>query len=152
MSEYPIIDEMIAKRYANSTYSSGTMPHTWIELYGGRMIQILPHHPEIKSFRDKYYYNSYENKLFERVAEWSVLGADLECDNAEYVVAPTGRRIPVRISMPDPAYFLDDYYYNLYEQRVYRRILSWRVVNTIAKNDFLRLPGCGEYQYGNELE
>lgn len=129
-----MIDE-IAQIRSKSPSMGGGLSYWWMYMWGGEQIEIHRYHPHIAAFRGRYYYNSYENALYEKLAYWVAVDSDIECVDADYVEASTGRRVQVLLNPPDPHNYGDNYYYHLGWQQLYKRRFEWRNLTTHSYDD-----------------
>jgi hypothetical protein len=63
------LEDAITKRYATLGFAHtmvGGNPHQFIELYGGKLVEMVAHQPSASTFRDEYYYNTMENQLYKK--------------------------------------------------------------------------------------
>lgn len=121
---YNFIDEIREQKEKESTYEAGGHPHTFVELFGGKPVQILESEPDISSFRDDNYYNSSENMLYVKKAEWSAINDSFDNEDLSYVYYD-GRSVKKLVKDPDPKNFGDLYYYSLVSNRLFGKILKW---------------------------
>ena len=74
------LEEVITKRYAvlgaGSTMVGGN-PHQFVELLGGKLVEMVAYQPDPLTFRDEYYYNTMTNHLYKRYNDpprWKRIG------------------------------------------------------------------------------
>lgn len=136
--DVPFIEQVAQARYTTSTWHFGGQPHRWIELFGGKTLQFFSYHPDIFSFRDKWYYNTVENELYSKFMWWQAIEADISeyyaPDNLPITSMAvnkvkeksSGRIIEAFPSNPDPYNYHDDYCYNIITQNIYRKRANWQ--------------------------
>ena len=119
-----VLEQIQQKRQADQTYSGGGHPHTFVELFGGYIVPMLAAEPDIFSFRRDYYYNSSDNLLYIKKAEWVDLAKEFNSENAEFVFF-NGRSIKKMVNEPNPKNFGDKYYYSIISKKIFGRIFKW---------------------------
>jgi len=125
-----VLDDIVQKTKADDTYSSGGHPHTFVELFDGHTVQILQDEPSAFEFRDNYYYNSKENKLYIKKSEWVNINRQFDEEDSEYVYY-SGRSVLKMVNEPNPESFGDRYYYSLKSNRVFARAIKWTKCNNL---------------------
>jgi hypothetical protein len=60
---YPFFEDLLDRR-ARGIREPGGNPHWFIELLGGEEVSFQFYEPDPKTFRDDYYYNSRDNRLY----------------------------------------------------------------------------------------
>lgn len=125
-----VLDEIREKRSVDGTYDIGGHPHTFVELFGGKIIPMLWYEPDAFSFRHDYYYNSSDNNLYTKSAEWVDARVEIDDENDGFVYK-NGRSIKKMATSPDPKQFGDLYYYSIAEGRIYARIVKWARSNNL---------------------
>jgi hypothetical protein len=45
----------------------------WIELFGGKIVDMLPYEPDPNSFHSDFYYNTGENKLYKLIKRFDAV-------------------------------------------------------------------------------
>jgi len=123
-SEGEILDEIRRQREVEKTYTNGGHPYTFVQLYDGQIVPMQDVEPEVFSFRYNYYYNTAENELYIKKAEWVNLGREFDEEDIHYVYY-NGRSVRKMVNEPDPKNFGDIYYYSIISNRVFGRILKW---------------------------
>lgn len=108
----------------DNTYSGGGHPHTFVEMYGGKLIPMQSHEPDVTSFRHDYYYNSSNNILYTKLSEWINVAKEYDEEDSDYVYY-SGRSVKKMVNIPDPKNFGDLYYYNLSKNKLYGKVLKW---------------------------
>jgi hypothetical protein len=43
------------------------LPHQFLELLGGKPVEMIYYEPDANTFRDQYYYNTRENKIYKKL-------------------------------------------------------------------------------------
>ena len=115
---------------ADRTYSGGGHPHTFVELFGGYVVPMSDVEPDVFSFRHNYYYNSGDNQLYIKQAEWVSIDKGFDKEDLKYVYY-NGRAVLKTVRTPDPKYFGDKYYYSLVLNRVFGRTFKWVKCNNL---------------------
>lgn len=116
--------EIRQQREVDQTYSGGGHPHTFVELFGGHIIPMTGVEPDVFSFRFEYYYNSADNNLYIKKAEWVDLAKSFDKEDKDYVYFGD-RTIKKMVNDPDPKNFGDKYYYSMVSNKVFGRVLKW---------------------------
>jgi len=111
-------------RQSEQTYTGGGHPHTFVELYDGRMVQMLMIEPDILTFREDYYYNSADNNLYIKNVEWVNVDRKFESEDSGFVYY-NNRAVKKMVNEPDPKNFGDKYYYSLISHKVFGKTLKW---------------------------
>lgn len=136
------LEQAFEARQKTSTQSFGGYPHRWIELFGGKALQLLTHHPNIESFRDRWYYNTVENELYSKLMWWQATDADIsEYSHSGFTPSKSAvglakestsnRIVEAFACAPDPYNYHDDYYYNTCDEIFYRKRASWQRYGSI---------------------
>jgi hypothetical protein len=119
-----MLDQIQQKRLTEKTYNGGGHPHTFVELFGGHIVPMISVEPDVFSFRHNYYYNSADNNLYTKKAEWVVLHKAFDNEDTSYVYYD-GRSVKKMVNDPDPENFGDKYYFSIKSNKVYGRMLKW---------------------------
>jgi hypothetical protein len=125
-----VLEDIRQRRIADNTYPSGGEPHTFSELFGGNVVETLRTQPDVRSYRSNYYYNSTENNLYKKKAEWTQIETQIDSEDESFVYR-NGVRISKLVDEPDPNNFGDIYYYSLRENIIYGKILRWVRSNSL---------------------
>ena len=121
-----ILTQIQQKRSVDQTFSGGGHPHTYVELlFDGKIIPMQYVEPEVYSFRHNYYYNSSDNILYIKKAEWVDLFKEFNKEDDEFVYFNNNRSVKKMVNEPDPKNFGDKYYYNTISNKVFGRTLCW---------------------------
>jgi len=118
------LSQVVQKIKADNTYSSGGHPHTFVELYDGRVVQMLQDEPNVTTFREDYYYNARDNNLYVKKSEWVNINRQFDEEDEQYVYY-NGRSVLKMVNEPDPKTFGDRYYYSLKSNRVFAKAIKW---------------------------
>jgi len=119
-----VIAQIKQKHQVDQTFTGGGHPHTFVELFGGQMVQMLDVEPDILTFRDKYYYNSAHNILYIKKLDWVNIDRQFDSEDSSYVYY-NGRPIKKTVDEPDVEDFGDKYYYSLISKRVFGKASKW---------------------------
>lgn len=119
-----VLSDIQQHQQADHTFTGSGHPHTFVELYGGRLIYITDVEPDILSFRDDYYYNSIDNNLYIKKANWQSIDKQFDDEDDDYVYYG-GRSVKKMVNEPDPKKFGDMYYYSLISNKIFGRVLRW---------------------------
>ena len=130
MSNFPVLEEIINKRAGDDTYSQGGMAYSFIKLSNGKVVEMMFNEPDVKSFRDDYYYNAHNNILNKKYAIWVESNFNVQDSNVN-IVLDNGRIINNLVSPPDPKSYSDDFYYNSSTKKLYRKVIRWVQSNNI---------------------
>ena len=59
------IDEIFAHRGKSTSFSG--VSHNFITLFGGKPTELIFYEPDPNTYRDNFYYNTRENRLFKKM-------------------------------------------------------------------------------------
>ena len=116
-------NEIMANRNSPSNVNGG-LPHRFIELSGGWIIEMLYDEPDPLSYKYKFYYSTIDNNLYIKSANWIPINAQIDSDGDDYVMV-NGRQIKKLMSKPDPYTYNDGYYYDIKSAILYKRAIRW---------------------------
>lgn len=125
----PLID-IIKNKLADHTYSVGGHPHTFVELYGGVIINMLCTEPNVNSHRSDYYYNTVENILYYKKAVWEKVDIPID-DQDESFVYVNNKQIDKKYHTPDPKTYSNTLYYNIRHNKIYSKGIGWKNILNI---------------------
>lgn len=104
------LEEAITKRYAVLGFAHtmvGGNPHQFVELLGGKMVEIWAYPPDPLTFREEYYYNSTINELFKKdndPVRWKRISEIVQSDDgAKWDVFPSSSSSSSSSSSASPA-------------------------------------------------
>lgn len=63
-TEVNLLDDILRRRGRREV---GGLPHRWLELAGGNIVEMTAFEPDPRTFRHEYYYNVILNQLFRRI-------------------------------------------------------------------------------------
>lgn len=121
--QYTVYNNIIERRQQYFINEGGN-PHRYIELYGGKLVEILYAEPDIMSYRSDYYYNGKSNTLYIKSGRWASINVITDNVDDEFVYV-NNVRISKLANEPNPKTYSNEYYYNIITNKIYKRILYW---------------------------
>ncbi|MBD3407288.1 MAG: hypothetical protein GF411_14315 [Candidatus Lokiarchaeota archaeon] len=67
MASVNILDDIMERRNVASTFPEGGLPHRFIELLGGEIVEVTAFEPDARTSDMDFYYNARDNVLYKRI-------------------------------------------------------------------------------------
>ena len=106
----------------------GGLPHQFVEQYNNKTIELLPSHPDPRTYRNKHYYNTTDNKIYMLHAYWKETSL-INMPNIGYAN-----------TFPNARQYQYDFFYHSALSRTYRRVFEW--IEKRSYNSCVQIEEC----------